>query len=777
MVLENLLPWNWGHGSGSTTSITHHEKRRSRKKSSKAAEGTELSIHKPGDGYYPGLVNISGTYCFMNSTVQALSSLSYLQPHLDAIHEKAELLDVPTPVIDTLRDLLHRLNSPHSRPSSIRPMELIQVLSTKSGLNSLISSREHQDAQELFQLLSECIKSEITAIDKEQARDRGLGGLAQFTEPNKEIGKSVFDGLTAHRRSCVVCGYTEAVMHFPFDNWQLAVPRMASTCLLEDCLTDYTRLEVLKDCICRKCSLNATHRRLIGELETLSQAQNPTPSKKKRLKEVKKMEAKPPPVLALHINRSMHFTHYASKNNIRILFPEVLDLTPFTTSGNLSIVPTSSMSTPSPPPQRSSSFSPTPSVSAGSSRSRSGTPTLESQKEALSPRLFVTMVPIHLGTMCASDGNQKGGVPESERWKPPKLVVETVLPPPTEMSAVDGGIGLDGNEENAEGFEDYVWEDSDPETAPGTGRGWLRISDDSVNECGIESVLQEGSGAFMLYYERAIISAPAPLSSTESITLNGSAKHESPYPIRNGLNGGYQGVGVGVGTPLDSEETLKPETMTTMSSIHINGSASVGSLVSSIESTKEKAAIHLSSSLGAASWSGGSISGSPPVMGARIIRSVAAGRGKRSMSATPSLNGSTTLSSSPASSSAMSSSLPISSTKPIPMPNGHIRKSNGDIDGFESVDHDEAAADASPKSQLGMSSSPQIDMLSTRLRASLSNTSLSSMTSSTSSISPPSSTVSSNPPHPKSTVRKRKKTANSHSPSNHTSHKQSPIVV
>jgi hypothetical protein len=81
------------------------------------------------DGYYPGLVNISGTYCFMNSTIQvckaqylcgrrrcitlnsilkALSSLSYLQPHLDAIHEKAELLDVPTPVIDTLRDLLHR---------------------------------------------------------------------------------------------------------------------------------------------------------------------------------------------------------------------------------------------------------------------------------------------------------------------------------------------------------------------------------------------------------------------------------------------------------------------------------------------------------------------------------------------------------------------------------------------------------------------------------------------------------------------------------------------
>ncbi len=34
------------------------------------------------------------------------------------------------------------------------------------------------------------------------------------------------------------------------------------------------------------------------------------------------------------------------------------------------------------------------------------------------------------------------------------------------------------------------------------GRGWLRASDDTVREVGIETLLQEGSGAFMLYYER-----------------------------------------------------------------------------------------------------------------------------------------------------------------------------------------------------------------------------------------------------------------------------------
>jgi ubiquitin carboxyl-terminal hydrolase 1 len=40
----------------------------------------------------------------------------------------------------------------------------------------------------------------------------------------------------------------------------------------------------------------------------------------------------------------------------------------------------------------------------------------------------------------------------------------------------------------------------EPPAAP--GRGWLRASDDAVREVGIEEVLQEGAGAFMLYYER-----------------------------------------------------------------------------------------------------------------------------------------------------------------------------------------------------------------------------------------------------------------------------------
>ena len=38
---------------------------------------------------------------------QALASLTYLQPQIDAIHAKAEALDVPTPVIDALHELFN----------------------------------------------------------------------------------------------------------------------------------------------------------------------------------------------------------------------------------------------------------------------------------------------------------------------------------------------------------------------------------------------------------------------------------------------------------------------------------------------------------------------------------------------------------------------------------------------------------------------------------------------------------------------------------------------
>lgn len=562
--LSSLLPWSWSTNGQSSNQKSATVDRKHKRKHASRSERSSTDHSRRGksidmsdsDGYYPGLVNVSGTYCFMNSTIQALSSLSYLLPQIDAIHEKAEQLDVPTPVIDALQEVFQELNCPRSSYASIRPMRLIEALKHPSPSvarnNSLMYSREHQDAQELFQLVSECIKTELAEVDKEGHRDRGFAGLGldKSIPTNREFGKSVFDGLTANRRSCMECGYTEAVMHFSFDNWQLAVPRLATRCRLEDCLQDYTRLELLTDCICRRCSMLETHRKLLQDVEKLKQTvesePNPSTSKKKRYKEAKRMEAKvkatiaegrieedirdlklekvfskastkqamiarPPPVLALHINRSLHYGSYAAKNTINVQFPELLDLTPFTTSGKLSTVPSAPMSTTLPVHPRSTT--PTPSTYA-------------------TPRSIYRLASVvcHFGQhsfghyICYR--RKPRPVDCRNRWHPPRLLSDPIA---ALQRASEMGSG-----------EQIVWaDDNESDMGAGTGRGWLRISDDSVSEVGIETVLAQGSAAFMIYYERVSVSpyshspaAEAAMASDE--TLKPVATLSSLSSLSNG---------------------------------------------------------------------------------------------------------------------------------------------------------------------------------------------------------------------------------------------------
>ncbi|KIJ69905.1 hypothetical protein HYDPIDRAFT_78791 [Hydnomerulius pinastri MD-312] len=595
MVLESLgfsFPWNWG--SGQSRSGSSHETKKLKKKHVRSrADQLEMNGYaKPGtpelsEGYYPGLVNISGTYCFMNSTIQAMASLSYLHPYLVAAHDKAVQLDVPSPVIDTLLMLLQDLNAPRNSYHSIRPLEIIEALVNHSPgkHNSLFSSREHQDAQELFQLVSECIKKEVAAVNKEGQRDRGLGGLSQFNgEANRDLGMSVFDGLTANRRSCVECGYTEAVMHFAFDSWQLAIPRYAASCRLEDCLAEYTKLEMLTDCICRKCSVTATHERLMQEADRLEKLVNadpePTISRKRKAKDARRLElklraalehgrleedvkgvklekvisgastkqamiARPPQVLALHLNRSLSYGQFAMKNSIRIVFPEILDLTPFMTSGQLSTLPSVPISTPPP------------------NLPRSTTPT---QAMFTTPRTIY-----RLSAVVCHYGQHSFGHYVCFRRKPRPYTCSNRFAPPRFADPL--GCECD----KCRRFGNIRDDDEVLDSMYRPGHGWLRISDDSVKECGIESVLQEGSGAFMLYYERVVQSRPG------------------IYPLHS--------------LPRSSEETLKPNHST-----EVNGSTA--SLASVVDLREERG-----------------------MRGARIVRSVAAGRG-RSASAAPSERGS-----------------------------------------------------------------------------------------------------------------------------------------
>ncbi|KAF9000236.1 hypothetical protein BDQ17DRAFT_1359895 [Cyathus striatus] len=493
-AVYRLGSWLW---SSSASSEKKHRKTkliRSRAEQVARLEGSKgdgSDTDGADDGWYPGLVNISGTYCFMNSTIQAI---------------------------------------PHNSYRAIRPTDLIQVLSTQAEgrPNSLFYSREHQDAQELFQLVSECIKNELSAVDKEGLRDQGLKGLGLTNggeEWRKEIGKSVFDGLTANRRSCTVCQYTEAVMHFSLDNWQVAVPR-ARTLILQSVENPSThkkkKIREMRG-IVERVGKSIKEGRIEDDLDGVKM------DKVFRLCTKQTMIARPPSVLVLHINRSVHSGYYASKNSVRLIFPEILDLTP--------TVPNHSISTP--PPLRPRSTTPTPGRYA-------------QERERTIYRL--ASVVCHFGQhsfghyICyrrKPRGNREG----EERWVPPRLVEVQEEEDSDKASASISQLGV---KQSLAGGR-YVF--ADPPARP--GKGWLRISDDSVREVGLDAVLAEGSGAFMLYYERAVIE---PSNGIYKGSRAVSTSEETLKPIEKTIGEGVKGVcEVGVGVRGRSDERKELE--------------------------------------------------------------------------------------------------------------------------------------------------------------------------------------------------------------------------
>lgn len=88
------------------------------------------------------------------------------------------------------------------------------------------------------------------------------------------------------------CAYYSLCLMLPVSH-RSVLPQ--ASCYLQDCLSDYTRLEILEDCICQKCSMVATWKRLEDEAEKLSQdasGHDASSSKKKRAREARKLASR-----------------------------------------------------------------------------------------------------------------------------------------------------------------------------------------------------------------------------------------------------------------------------------------------------------------------------------------------------------------------------------------------------------------------------------------------------------------------------------------------------
>lgn len=258
----------------------------------------------------------------------------------------------------------------------------------------------------------------------------------------------------------------------------------------------------------------------------------------------------------------MHYGHYAAKNTARIVFPEILDLTPFTTSGRLSLSPSAPISTSLP-------------ISG-----RDASPVTSIHSEQVLYQL--SSVVCHFGQhsyghyICYRRKPRLRRVGD-ERWAPPRMIDPYGCE--CDLCRRFGPV-----REEHEADNDLY------------GNSWLRISDEKVEECGISQVLREGSSAFMLYYERVVP------------TLHSYFRlGEPPYAVPQSLD---------IATPRSSEETLRPNLPEDSGDDgHAMGAStthsSTGSLSRSVVRDSYMRTLEV---------------GTHRIPGARVIRSVAIGR-------------------------------------------------------------------------------------------------------------------------------------------------------
>lgn len=148
------------------------------------------------------------------------------------------------------------MNTPQKRqPPALRPVALLHALQTLPAIRRLLSTREQQDAHELFLVLAEAVSDEAVKVAAEVAVTRGFGEILSLqgyivnkssssttsvesgrlgqdggrgTRAKKRGLAMPWEGLMARRRVCKTCGWCESIRMDTLGGMELAIPLSVS---------------------------------------------------------------------------------------------------------------------------------------------------------------------------------------------------------------------------------------------------------------------------------------------------------------------------------------------------------------------------------------------------------------------------------------------------------------------------------------------------------------------------------------------------------------------
>ncbi|KAI9711841.1 MAG: hypothetical protein M1820_001986 [Bogoriella megaspora] len=337
----------------------------------------------------PGLGNWDNS-CYQNSVIQSLASLRSLTEFLSKITEEAggldEELDDDT-TINALQETISKLNDVSRRGTTMWMPKKLKSM----------SSWEQQDAQEYFSKVVDQIKNDVASMHRSPPPSHGLEVIHDFelVDPKLEQGlrldgisltgngtysqstysdegvdathaskpQDPLEGFLGQRVACLTCGFTEGLSLIPFNCLTVSLGHKGFYDVRE-CLDEYTKLEVIDEVECAKCTLLRLQKNLRmvatmaseGGADGMASLEDSALTRlanveralededfsdialnkrchvpKNRVSSAKTRQAvvaKPPKNLVIHINRSVfdEYTGDQRKNNALVSFPKDLDL-------------------------------------------------------------------------------------------------------------------------------------------------------------------------------------------------------------------------------------------------------------------------------------------------------------------------------------------------------------------------------------------------------------------------------------------------------------------